>query len=224
MSQKSRFTNLLTRGLQWLFLLACLTFGSAAVAAEKTVLLWGDSLSAGFGVPAEKRWATLLKQRLVENGYTLVNGSISGETTQGGAVRLVKALSLHKPTILMLELGGNDGLRGLPITAMESNLRSMLDQATRDNVSVLILGMKIPPNYGPLYTRQFENTYRKLSQEFNAPLIPFFLEGIATDYDLMQADGIHPNEKAQGKLLENVWPALQSMLEEQERAATVNAQ
>ncbi len=180
----------------------------------KIVLLWGDSLSAGYGVPMDKRWATLLEKRLKGTGYTLVNGSISGETTRGGAARLPAAIERHQPTILILELGGNDGLRGLKLQEIKANLHTMLTLATDKNVSVLLLGMKIPPNYGPQYTQGFEEVFSSLSETFNTLLVPFFLEGIASRYELMQIDGIHPNAAAQEKMLANVWPTFKTLMED----------
>lgn len=204
-----------------LFVFNLMLFNMAmASEAEKTVLLWGDSLSAGYGVPAEKRWATLLKHRLEGSGYALVNGSISGETTRGGATRLPAALARYSPDIMILELGGNDGLRGIKVEEMAANLRSMLRSAKERDTAVLILGMKIPPNYGPQYTREFEGVFRTLSKAFDAPLVPFFLEGVASDYNLMQADGIHPNAAAQPKMLENVWPALEKLIQARQNAVT----
>lgn len=190
-----------------LFLLAGLTAGEA-----KTVLVWGDSLSSAYGMPVEKGWVSLLEKRINGNGYRVINGSLSGETTRGGLARLPAMLEQNKPDIIILELGGNDGLRGITIQEMENNLMKMSRQAQHSGAEVLLLGMQIPPNYGPVYSRQFSEVFTRVADETGAAFVPFFLENVATDFDLMQPDGIHPLARAQPVLLENIWPVLESLL------------
>jgi acyl-CoA thioesterase-1 len=180
------------------------------------ILVFGDSISAGYGLPrVEQGWVALLQARLKQQGYgdDVINASVSGETTEGGLARLPRALSLHHPQIVILELGGNDGLRALPIADMRSDLARMIDLSAAAGAKVLLLGMRIPPNYGPTYTAQFSHVFAELSAARHVPLVPFLLEGIALNAGLMQADGIHPNEAGQPRLLGNVWPALVPLLE-----------
>jgi acyl-CoA thioesterase-1 len=204
--------------LNQVLLVTLLLLGTAAqVFAEKpssspVLLVWGDSLSAAYGMPREQGWVSLLAERLQPMDITLINGSISGETTHGGLARLPAALAEHRPDFLLIELGGNDGLRGIPAATMKRNLREMIQLAKNLNIRVLLLGMKIPPNYGLEYSQQFEQVYAQLAEESEVALLPFFLEGVATNFDLMQHDGIHPNGKAQAQLLENVWPAVEKMI------------
>jgi acyl-CoA thioesterase-1 len=188
----------------------------AAHAETPMILVFGDSISAGYGLPrVEQGWVALLQAKLRQQGYgyDVVNASVSGETTEGGLARLPRALSLHHPQIVILELGGNDGLRALPIADMRSNLSRMIDLATAAGAQVLLLGMRIPPNYGANYTAQFSAAYAGLAQTRHIPAVPFLLDGIALNADLMQADGIHPNQSGQPRLLENVWPALLPLLQ-----------
>jgi acyl-CoA thioesterase I len=190
---------------------------SAAHAEAPVILVFGDSISAGYGLPrVEQGWVALLQAKLKAQGYgdEVVNASVSGETTEGGLARLPRALSLHHPQIVILELGGNDGLRALPIPEMRSNLSRMVDLATAAGAKVLLLGMRIPPNYGPNYTAQFSAAYAELAQARHIPRVSFLLDGIALNADLMQADGIHPNPSGQPRLLENVWPALLPLLKQ----------
>ncbi|WP_350613108.1 arylesterase [Pseudomonas sp. HY7a-MNA-CIBAN-0227] len=183
-------------------------------AAAGTVLIVGDSISAGFGLDTSKGWVALLEQRLKSEGFDdkVVNASISGDTSAGGLARLPAALAEHKPDLVILELGGNDGLRGQLPTQLQQNLASMIDQSRDSGAKVLLLGMQLPPNYGKRYTESFAEVYGKLAEEKKVPLVPFFLEGIGGHPDLMQADGLHPAVSAQGKLLENVWPTLKPLL------------
>jgi acyl-CoA thioesterase I len=177
--------------------------------------VFGDSISAGYGLAhVEQGWVALLQTRLrsQEYGYQVVNASVSGETTAGGLARLPRALNLHKPQIVILELGGNDGLRALPIPQMRANLKDMAALAAGAGAKVLLLGMRIPPNYGPDYTQQFSQSYSDLARDNKLPLVPFLLNDIALSPALMQADGIHPNELGQPQLLDNVWPALKPLL------------
>lgn len=199
-------------GLLLLVLLGCLPLSSVA-AKEKLVLVWGDSLSAAYGMDVEQGWVALLRKRLEADGIAVINGSVSGETTAGGLTRLPEALQKHQPTLVILELGANDGLRALPATSIRKNLQQMINLAHKAGAKVLLLGMKIPPNYGPVYTRQFENTYSELAQDNHLPLIEFFLDGVVQNAELMQRDNLHPNEKAQPRLLEKIWPALSRLLD-----------
>jgi acyl-CoA thioesterase-1 len=179
------------------------------------ILVFGDSISAGYGLAhVEQGWVELLKTRLKQQGYVyqVVNASVSGETTAGGLARLPRALELHHPKIAVIELGGNDGLRALPIPQMRANLEQMIDLAAAAGARVLLLGMRMPPNYGPQYTEQFRATFSDSAREKKVPLVPFLLNGIALSPNLLQDDDIHPNALGQPKLLENVWPALQPLL------------
>ena len=186
-----------------------------AKAETPVILVFGDSISAGYGLArVEQGWVALLQTRLnsEDYGYQVVNASISGETTAGGLARLPRALSLHQPKIVILELGGNDGLRALPIAQMRANLARMTELGAAAGAKVLLLGMRIPPNYGPEYTEQFHACYTDLARDKKLPFIPFLLLDVAQSPNLMQADGIHPNELGQPKLLANVWPSLQPLL------------
>jgi len=186
-----------------------------AHADAPVILVFGDSISAGYGLPrVEQGWVALLQARLRQQGYgyDVVNASVSGETTAGGLTRLPRALALHHPRIVILELGGNDGLRALPIAAMRGNLAQMVHLTRTAGADVVLLGMRIPPNYGPQYTEQFQAVYTDLAKEFGVPVVPFLLEGIALNPALMQADQIHPDELGQPILLANVWPVLQPLL------------
>ena len=194
---------------------ASVSANGAAPAEIPVILVFGDSISAGYGLAhVEQGWVALLQTRLKdqEYGYQVVNASVSGETTSGGLARLPRALTLHRPKIVILELGGNDGLRALPIAQMRANLAHMVDLAEAAGAHVLLLGMRIPPNYGPDYTEQFRSCYSDVARDKKLPLVPFLLNDIALSPNLMQADGIHPNELGQPKLLANVWPALQPLL------------
>ncbi|MEO1573784.1 MAG: arylesterase [Pseudomonadota bacterium] len=184
----------------------------ACTAADETpaVLVLGDSLSAGYGLDISEGWVTLLKNKLAEEGYghDVVNASISGDTTSGGRSRLKKALTRHAPALVIIELGGNDGLRGQPVRAMRRNLEAMIKDSRAAGAQVALLGMRIPPNYGERYANAFHAVYGDLAETHDLPLVTFFLEGVALDKALMQADGIHPNAKAQPILLDNAWPVV----------------
>lgn len=197
-----------------MILLILVAAGVSANGHAATILVFGDSISAGFGINPERGWAALLQSKLKSEGYgeQVINASVSGETTEGGLARLPRALALHHPGIVIIELGGNDGLRALPIDQMRANLAQMAALCTTAGARVLLLGMQIPPNYGPEYTQQFRSSYGSVAREKNLPLVPFLLNGIALNPQLMQADGIHPNELGQPKLLDNVWPALKPLL------------
>jgi acyl-CoA thioesterase-1 len=178
------------------------------------ILVLGDSLSAGFGMEARQGWVNLLRDRLSAQGfpYRVVNASISGDTTLGGLDRLPAALTTQRPSIVILELGGNDGLRGLPLQAMRDNLAKAIELSQQAGAKVLLVGMQIPPNYGPAYTRGFMQIYRQLAERYAISLVPFLLAGVSEVRHLMQADNIHPTAEAQPRLLDNVWPQLEPLL------------
>ncbi len=196
-------------------MLLLLTVSAVAGAGTPTVLVFGDSLSAGYGIDVDQSWTALLQARLEAQGYEhrVVNASISGETTEGGAARIDDALARFEPELVVLELGGNDGLRGFPPERIEANLRTLIGKARASDAAVVLLGIRIPPNYGPRYTEAFENVYRNVASELDVPWIKFFMEGIAMNDELMQADGIHPNAKAQPILLDNAWPVIRETLD-----------
>lgn len=187
---------------------------TSAHSASKTVLVLGDSLSSEYGLPRDSGWVSLLEQRMQAQGQSarVINVSISGETTSGGRVRLPALLQQHRPGVVIIELGGNDGLRGLPVATIEANLRAMILAAKNAKSKVLLVGMHIPPNYGPAYTKQFSGMYARLAKETGATLVPFLLEGIGDNPDMFQSDRIHPVLAAQPIMLENVWPHLQPLL------------
>lgn len=186
----------------------------AQSAAAGTLLVVGDSISAGFGLDTRQGWVTLLQERLRQQGYDgeVINASISGDTSAGGQARLPALLAEHKPTLVVLELGGNDGLRGQPPQQLQQNLASMIDLSRKAGAQVLLLGMRLPPNYGVRYTTAFADVFEHLATEKQVPLVPFFLEGVGGVPALMQADGIHPAQGAQERLLENAWPAIKPLL------------
>ena len=199
-----------------LLLLVSLVWGVAQASPDKpAILVVGDSLSAGYGLDPEQGWVALLEARLAENGhgYRVVNASISGDTTSGGRSRLPRALRVHEPAIVVIELGGNDGLRGLPVKTFRDNLRAMVDMSLEGGAAVLLVGIHIPRNYGPDYAEAFHGVYHELATGYELPLVPFLLDGVALDRSLMQDDGIHPNAAAQPRLLDNVWPHLQPLLD-----------
>lgn len=180
----------------------------------RTVLVMGDSLSAAYGLPATQGWVALTADRMARSkpGWRVVNASISGETTAGGAARVVREVVLHRPAVVVIELGANDGLRGLPLRQARINLARMIGAAQGVGAKVLLVGMRIPPNYGAAYTQEFERGYRDLAQRFDAVLVPFLLEPIARDRDAFQGDNLHPVASAQPKLRDHVWKALEPML------------
>jgi acyl-CoA thioesterase I len=183
-------------------------------AVPRTIVVLGDSLSAGYGLKIQEGWVTLLSQRLASEGYgyKVVNASVSGETTQGGLARLPRVLELHKPEIVIIELGGNDGLRGLPLATSRENLRRAIALAQGARARVVLLGMMIPPNYGKRYADEFRDMYSTLASSFSLALVPFLLDRVALDPGLMQPDGIHANARGQPLMLENVWPKLKPLL------------
>ena len=184
------------------------------VYASSNIVVFGDSLSAGFGLQQEQSWVSLLQQHINQNqyDYNVINASISGDTTDGGLHRLNKTLTSHKPKIVILELGGNDGLRGLNLKTMHDNLATIIDECIAHNAKVLLIGMKLPPNYGIAYTARFAEIYQMLAKEKNIPLLPFLLTGFESDMSLFQADRIHPNATAQSIILKNVWTKLEPLL------------
>jgi acyl-CoA thioesterase-1 len=186
-----------------------------ASTAEPVVLVVGDSLSAGYGVAVDSTWVALLQKRLAAQGYgyRVVNASISGDTTGGARARLPRALELHKPAVVILELGGNDGLRGLPLRQVRENFEFLIERSQAAGAKVVLVGMRMPPNYGAAYADGFHALYGELAKRHQTPLLGFFLEGVALDDKLMQADGIHPTAAAQPRLLDNLWPVLSQVLE-----------
>lgn len=182
--------------------------------ANSTIVVLGDSLSAGFGLANGEAWVDLLQIRLQEKNlnYRVVNASISGDTTSGGKDRIAQVLQTHKPEVVIVELGGNDGLRGLSLTEMQQNLETISEQCQRSGAKVLLIGMQIPPNYGIAYVQRFNKTFESVAKKYKTAVVPFFLEGIEDNLDYFQRDQIHPNSKAQPLLLDNVWPELKKLL------------
>jgi len=192
-----------------------LLFSATAAGSEPpTVLIFGDSLSAGYGIEVDQSWATLLQARLKDQGYEhrVVNASVSGETTEGGATRIDTALADFSPDLIILELGGNDGLRGFPAARMKGNLEKIVARAKASGAAIVLLGIRIPTNYGPRYSAEFEGVFRQVSDEFDVQWIEFFMEGIALNDNLLQDDRIHPNAVAQPMLLDNAWPIISATL------------
>jgi len=194
--------------------LILLLYSPVHALAVTTVLVLGDSLSAAYGLEQKQGWVALLERRLQQQcaDCQVINASISGETTAGGRSRIDTLLDRQHPDILILELGGNDGLRGLPIAEMYNNLNYIITAAGHRRVTTLLLGMRLPPNYGPAYTQKFQNVYQRLADKHHIAWVPFLLEGLENERDMFQADGIHPVAAAQGVMLENVWPVLKDML------------
>ena len=192
--------------------LALLLWAQAALAG--TVLVVGDSISAALGLDTRQGWVALLQERLQAKGFDhqVVNASISGDTSSGGLARLPALLAQHQPQVVIIELGGNDGLRGQPPGQLQQNLARMVEQSQASGAKVLILGMKLPPNYGQRYTTAFAEVFPAVASQRQVPLVPFLLEGVGGVPGMMQADGIHPAAAAQSRLLDNVWPALEPLL------------
>ena len=168
------------------------------------ILVLGDSLSAGYGLTPGEGWVELMEPRVEGAGLTLLNASVSGETTAGGLARLPDLLELHEPKWVLLELGANDGLRGTPLNIIQTNLEALASRITESGAKLIVIGIQLPPNYGPRYTRAFFDLFPQLAEKFKAPLVPFLLEGVATDWDLMQSDGLHPRAEAQPIILNTV--------------------
>ncbi|MFE8073163.1 arylesterase [Marinobacteraceae bacterium S3BR75-40.1] len=207
--------------LKALFILILLTFPLAAWSTgAPTLLILGDSLSAGYGVPTGEGWVSLLDDRLQKRGmeFQVRNASISGETTDGGARRLPDLLDRYDPAIVVIELGGNDGLRGFPPQVTRDNLADMITRAQSRGAQVLLIGMRLPPNYGPQYTQAFARIFPALADEHDIALVPFLLKDVYNHDGMMQGDGIHPNASAQSRLLSNVWPYLEPLLSEAKKA------
>ena len=200
--------------LRRVLLLCLMLCAPAAYSASKTLLVLGDSISAEYGLPRDSGWVSLLQTRLSDDklSVSVVNASISGETTAGGLTRLPSLLQQHKPAVLIIELGGNDGLRGLSLAATQANLREMIKSADRIGARVLLLGMRVPPNYGPDYSKRFAAMYQGLARERNVKLVPFLFAGLEDTERFFQQDRIHPNQRAQTVMLDNVWPSLRSLL------------
>jgi acyl-CoA thioesterase-1 len=187
---------------------------SPAQPDKPVILVVGDSLSAGYGVAVDATWVALLERKLTQQGYgyRVVNSSVSGDTTGGALNRLPRALDLHRPAIVILELGGNDGLRGLPLKQVRANFEAMLKLIKERKAQPVLIGMRMPTNYGPEYADAFHALYGQLAKEYGAAHLDFFLDNVALDPELMQSDGIHPNTKAQPIMLDNLWPVLQPLL------------
>ena len=222
---RSRFLSFMSLNLHlrnWLLAFSLIVTALVALPASaklinpstQTIVVFGDSLSTGYGIGQNQSWVSLLQTRISQQKlpYQVVNASISGETTSGGLARFSAALATHQPNIVILELGANDGLRGLPIAEMQTNLSQMIGQAKTAKAKMLLIGMKIPPNYGLKYSKNFSATYTNLAKQHNIALVPFLLEGVAGKPEQIQADGLHPLAVAQPALLENVWVALQNTL------------
>ena len=213
-SEVPLFTLLpMPRALKTLLFCMLFAFGAPA-AAQRSILILGDSLSAAYGIPQSRGWVALLDARLKRErpDYIVANASVSGETTAGGVARIGAALDRHRPAIVVLELGANDGLRGLPLAQMKQNLAAMIEQSKKAGSRVLLLGMKIPPNYGPDYADAFEAAYTDLAKRYQTALVPFLLEDFADKPDFFQPDRIHPTEAAQPLMAERVLKALQPLL------------
>jgi len=191
-----------------------LTASASAYSAPKTVLVLGDSLSAEYGLVRGSGWVALLDKKLKAEKIdaTVVNASISGETTSGGRSRLPALLSQHRPDYVLIELGANDGLRGQPVAAAEANLRAMLDMAAKNKARVMLLGMRMPPNYGRDYTERFFGMYKTLASQYKTALVPFLLEGVADKPQLFQGDRLHPNAEAHPIILANIWPTFATLV------------
>jgi acyl-CoA thioesterase-1 len=201
-----------------LFLLALLWTGVVAAAPaprERVLMVYGDSLSAAYSLRADQGWVAQLQKRLEQQGYgyRVVNASVSGETTAGGRARLARALDAHQPQLVIVQLGANDGLRGLPVKDARANLATMIKDIQTRKAKVLLAGIVMPPNYGPRYADSFAAMYPDLAGEFGVALIPFLLEGVALEPRFMQADGLHPNAAGQPVVLETVWKHLKPLLE-----------
>jgi acyl-CoA thioesterase-1 len=196
----------------------------AVKSATTTIMVFGDSLSAGYGLPQEAGWVSLLKKRLQTQSAThLINNSISGETASGGRNRIEQALKTHRPDIVIIELGGNDGLRGASIESIRDNLEAIIEACLRNKAAVLLAGMQLPPNYGIAYTQKFQDIYPQLAKRHQLKLVPFLLDGFGDKREFFQADGIHPNAHAQIKIVENVWKVLRTMLDSQQSIARGNS-
>lgn len=194
-----------------ILLLVCLVVtGFVRADADYTLMVYGDSLSAAYGIEESEGWVELLSQKLANENfpYKVINGSVSGETTTGGLSRMPAMLNTYQPDLIILELGGNDGLRGIPLRNIRENLVAMVSLAQKSGAEVILAGIQIPPNYGSRYTEPFFAQFADIAVAFNLPLVPFLIDGIPQQPQLMQNDGIHPKAEAQGMILDNVWPVL----------------
>lgn len=210
-----KFLNRSLLGGLLLCLLSLITLNNAQA---KNILILGDSISAGFGMSSEDAWVSLLEQRLEQKfpgQHEVINSSMSGETAAGALSRLPNLLQNHQPDVVIIELGGNDGLRGQPPTLIERNLDRLVVMSLEAGADTLLFGIKIPPNYGTAYSQAFEDNFKRLAERHEIPLLPFFLEGVAGNDDLMQADGIHPRAEAQPLLLDNAWPLIEKALQKE---------
>lgn len=224
MTEQNRFFAYFSRQMHFIALLACALSTSITSLdgwAESQpnpstfrLMVLGDSLSANYGIAQQSGWVALLDERLQQLNYPVqvINVAISGDTTAGGRSRLGPALDQHKPQLLVLELGGNDGLQGLPVKNMQQNLIAMIDQTQTAGANVLLLGIRVPPNYGKRYTQAFEQVFLEVAKTTNVPLVPFILQDVANHQAMMQGDGIHPTAEAQEKILNNIWPKLEPLL------------
>ena len=197
-----------------LFILTVLVLPRPTFAAQPVILVLGDSLSAGYGIDRQRGWVQLLQDRLKQEGYAykVVNASVSGDTSDSGLSRLPYALKQHQPTIVIIELGGNDGLRGLSLSQLQANLNQLVSLSKHAGAKVIVCRERIPPNLGPVYSTKFSEQFEVVASKQKVPLVPYLLKGVADDPALMQADGIHPNERGQPGMLENVWPVLKPLL------------
>jgi acyl-CoA thioesterase-1 len=206
------FSSIIVRNtLLFLLLLCPVAFGAEA----PRILVLGDSLSAGYGLSSDESWVSLLQTRLNASGYPreVINASITGDTTRGGLARLPRALKIYQPGIVIIELGGNDGLRAIPIGEIRRNMDGMIQLARKSGASVLVAGIRLPPNYGPDYTNRFHATLEDAAKAHGAAFVPFILEDVALVPGMMQGDGIHPTAAAQSRILDNVWPYLEQIIE-----------
>ncbi|CAG7857154.1 acyl-CoA thioesterase I [biofilm metagenome] len=194
---------------------ACIISLVSMSASAKSIVVVGDSISAAYGIDVGQGWVALVQRKLQEKhkGYTIINESITGDTSAGGLARIDGILSRHKPDVVIIELGANDGLRGLSPAILKNNLADIASRAQKSGAKPLLLSMRIPPNYGKRYTEMFYNIYPQLSKELKIPYVPFILEDIALAKELMQQDGLHPNEKAQALIVEKIWPHLAKLIE-----------
>lgn len=203
-----------------MFFCTLLAFNLTVFAADKkpaSILVLGDSLSGAYGINTEEGWVALLQQKISKHGfeYKVINASVSGDTTRTGLSRIDSALQQHKPAIVIVALGGNDGLRGLAFSEIESSLANIIERCQQYNTSVLLAGVRLPPNYGPAYNEKFAALYRRLSERYDVTLVPRMLDQVAENPELMQEDGIHPKAEAQAQIMQNVWVGLEQMLEKQ---------
>lgn len=195
--------------------ITCSSLSQAAATRKPVIMVMGDSISAAYGIPPEKGWVSLLSERLQRQSFPhrVVNASISGDTTANGVYRMPEALEKHRPSLVIIELGGNDGLRGLSLDRMKKNLARMIEMALDADARVVLAAIRIPPNYGRRYTRAFYRTYEQLAQHYDVPLVPFLLESVGGRQAFIQDDGLHPTESAQPIILDNVWRVIEPQLD-----------